>query len=286
MSNQPEESAWLEKPEGDRIPITGSISFGRFASSEVVLADDRVSRRHAMIQVQGEGEFWVIDLGSRNGTYVNQRRVQQPLKLRDNDSIRVGPFTFLFRQPGSAASEPTHAGMQTLIEFRSLPCWLLVADVIGSTDAALGLPPNEWGIDLGRWFLACKELLEKQAGAINKYLGDGFLAFWSEAAGTPEHVLRAAEQLMGLRQRARPAFRFVVHHGEVSHGGVASHGEESLSGPAVNFVFRMEKLAAGLQIPVLFSEAAVWKIGEQAAFSPIGKHPLTGFEGTHNFWTL
>lgn len=40
----------------------------------------------------GAGEYWLVDLGSRNGTYVNERRVSRPTPLRDGDRIQIGPF--------------------------------------------------------------------------------------------------------------------------------------------------------------------------------------------------
>jgi hypothetical protein len=47
-----------------------------------------------------------------------------------------------------------------------------------------------------------------------------------------------------------------VHHGKASVGGSVAVAEESLPGPELNFVFRMEKLARALGEPALLSEAA------------------------------
>ena len=46
--------AWLEDACGSRLLIKGSCSLGRSDANQVPIADDRVSRRHALIQVQGE----------------------------------------------------------------------------------------------------------------------------------------------------------------------------------------------------------------------------------------
>src|SRR6185436_16982756 len=93
--------AWLESPAGVRTPIHGSCFIGRSATNNVVLPDDRVSRRHAMVHAQGENDFWVIDLGSSNGTYVNGRRIPQPSRLADKDRLEIGGHTFTFRHPSS-----------------------------------------------------------------------------------------------------------------------------------------------------------------------------------------
>jgi hypothetical protein len=78
----------------------------------------------------------------------------------------------------------------------------------------------------------------------------------------------------------------VLHHGLVSLGGVPSMGEESLSGPEVNFIFRMEKLAGSLKHVNLMSESASTKIGQRLHGEPAGRHSLSGFEGTFAFLTF
>lgn len=66
-------------------------------------------------------------------------------------------------------------------------------------------------------------------------------------------------------------------------GGGASMGEECLSGPEVNFVFRMEKLAGSLKLSSLMSEAADKRFGGRVRSEPAGRHPLSGFDGTFAF---
>jgi pSer/pThr/pTyr-binding forkhead associated (FHA) protein len=58
---------------------------------DVNLADPEVSRRHAAIQADvGSGAPVVEDLGSRNGTWVNDRRIEAPTPLRAGDTVRLG----------------------------------------------------------------------------------------------------------------------------------------------------------------------------------------------------
>ena len=90
--------AWLERPDGERIAVTGNVSFGRTADNTVVLPDERVSRRHALIHPQGADGYWLVDLGSRNGTYVNRRRIDSAV-LEEDDEVQIGKYrlTFLLR---------------------------------------------------------------------------------------------------------------------------------------------------------------------------------------------
>lgn len=287
MSESDRVEAWLEKPDGSRVAVTGGLSLGRTPDNALMLADARVSRRHALIHPQGAEGCWLVDLGSRNGTYVNQRRVGRPVRLHDGDHIQVGPFALVFRQAHSpAATSPDRmAGQQTFVEVRMQPCWLLVLDVVRSTDLARTLPAGEMAMVLGRWFDACKHLIETHRGVINKFLGDGLLAYWPDGPGQEPHKLGPLiEELRALQAAAHPAFRFVLHRGLVTLGGAASLGEESLSGPEVHFVFRMEKLAGHLGLGALLSAPAASALAGMVTLRPHGDHELPGFAGRHMFF--
>jgi pSer/pThr/pTyr-binding forkhead associated (FHA) protein len=72
-----------------------STSFGRATDNDVVLPDKSISRRHATI-MPGEGGFYLRDLQSQNGTYVDDQRVNEYL-LRDGDRVQLGDLQFTFR---------------------------------------------------------------------------------------------------------------------------------------------------------------------------------------------
>jgi adenylate cyclase len=248
--------AWLEDAAGRRIPIQGTCYIGRSQSNHLVLIDERVSRRHAMVHAQNKNEFWLVDLGSSNGTYLNGRRVAQPCRLVDQDRVEVGPGTYVFRHPKShppSCAVPTDVE-RTIQDVRSMDCWLLVADMEDSTQFIQKSPPEEAPRVTGRWLSACKEIIETHQGTLNKFLGDGFFAYWPDQTGASVTVATALSALRQLQERAAPRFRIVLHYGRVYVGGGASLGEESLLGNEVNFVFRMEKVAASLGCVCMVSE--------------------------------
>lgn len=286
--NEPLPPAFLQRDGAQPVPVTGNCALGRAVGNDVVLVDDRVSRRHATIHAQGEREFWLVDLGSRNGTYLNSRRVSQPTRLRDGDRVQIGPFQLTFSVPTSAA-EHTHGTWladQTQADMRSLDCWLLVCDIIGSTALARERPPEELAVLVGGWFARCKEVVEDNGGTINKYLGDALLAYWPARAETLVHITQSLRDLRRLQEDPRPPFRIVVHHGRVLFGGIPSSGEESLAGPEVNFVFRQEKLAGQIGAVRLASTAAAAQLGQQITVVGAGDHELSGFDGRHAFFTF
>ena len=59
----------------------------------------RVSRQHARITV-AEGRATLEDLGSKNGTFVGDRRIETPIELHDGDEIGVGPLRLRFERRG------------------------------------------------------------------------------------------------------------------------------------------------------------------------------------------
>ncbi|MCC6748544.1 MAG: response regulator [Deltaproteobacteria bacterium] len=80
--------------QGRTYVVVDELLVGRSADAGVRLDGDDVSRRHAHLYRSDEGEFWIEDLGSRNGTQVNGFPVTQRL-LRFGDKIRIGLRTVL-----------------------------------------------------------------------------------------------------------------------------------------------------------------------------------------------
>jgi adenylate cyclase len=287
VSAPPEEGVWLEAADGKRHPIQGSCSVGRIAPNTIVLESPKVSRRHALIHLQNIGEPWLIDFGSSNGTFLNKRRIHQPIRLSDSDQITIGDQVFKFRQPLAISDEyKTVVTQRTLREIENIPCWLLVADIRGFTPLSRSMQSEDLDVLLGAWIFTCKEIIETHHGIINKYLGDGFLAYWPDAATTREEIATVISALRELQRKASPDFRLVVHFGPVAVGGIASMGEESLMGGEVNLIFRLEKLAGSLGQPCGLSEAAHTKLGELLPARSLGEFELKGFEGKCAFFAL
>lgn len=95
--------------------VTGGVtSIGRADANVVCLKDDSdVSRYHAVIAARGD-DFWLSDLGARNGTTVNDEAVVSERKLRDGDLICLGGgSTIEFCSPGARAGEETSAAVST-----------------------------------------------------------------------------------------------------------------------------------------------------------------------------
>ena len=280
--------AWLEAGDGRRAALRGNCRIGRATLNEIIIDGPKASRRHAAIHLQEGPEFWLMDLGSRNGTFRNERRVLRPTRLRDGDRIAVAGVCFLFRQPGTAATPSTDiAGPATLTDFREQPVWLLIADMESFARLSQELPVDRLAGSVGRWIQDCRGLVEKDGGRISKFLGDGFLACWEGSAERAPAVAHALGAFHALRSTGPVQFRVAVHHGNVTFGGTVQLGDESMIGPELNFVFRLEKLASSLRVPFCASSPAQALLAPHVRSEPIaGEHELKGFSGAHRCHAL
>jgi S1-C subfamily serine protease len=95
---------------GKTVEINGSpITLGRDEACDLVLADARVSRRHATLEPAGDGRVSLRDLGSGNGTYVNGERVEAKL-LRGDEQLQLGDTVLV-----TSREQPRAAGGETLL---------------------------------------------------------------------------------------------------------------------------------------------------------------------------
>lgn len=292
---EPAMNAWLETNDGHKIPLQGACTIGRSSHCQFVLPDTCISRRHTLIQQQNEHEYWLVDLGSSNGTKLNGRRLTHPCRLEPGDLIRIHTFEFRFSEvtrTGKLAPTLT-VGMDAEVTQRlkalsieRIHCWLLLADIEGSTKLSQLAPADEWAQTVGGWLLNCRDDIEAFGGTVNKYLGDGIFAYLLEGA---EAALRIRQLLMKLaahQVERKPPFRITLHYGSITTGGVSASGEESLLGAEVNFVFRLEKLAGQLQEPILLSANArtLWPVPEELV--SLGEHVIPSFDGSHEVFGL
>jgi pSer/pThr/pTyr-binding forkhead associated (FHA) protein len=74
---------------GHSYPLDEEITLGRAAGCQVPLEDSYASQVHARV-FHRDGQWYVEDLGSTNGTYLNRRRVAGPMVMKRRDRIQIG----------------------------------------------------------------------------------------------------------------------------------------------------------------------------------------------------
>jgi adenylate cyclase len=299
----------VELARGVTHELPDTAIFGRHEDSTIRLQDVRVSRRHAMIRKQDEETWWFYDLGSYNGSYLNGRRVTTTCPLASGDVITISDTQYRFElfvsgktarvplmplpgHPATAAQELTVA-----------PMIVLVSDIKGFTRLSEILAPEDIAQAIGTWYGACENIVGRETGAIDKFIGDAVLAYWTDITEKSRaHALNAA---MALRQATydihdsmRGVFEAVggefacgvaLHLGEVSHG-VLAPGTLTMLGDAVNTAFRIQNLTRSLGIDVLasgefFDAWPGWSQGK-AYCTPLGPHELRGKSASTNLFAV
>jgi len=94
--------------EGQAVDFDGArLTIGREHDNDIFVEDDRVSRRHAVIELDHDGRVVLRDLNSRNGTFVDGVRLAEPRVLAGGEQLRFGPEHLVVeREPQPPPSSP------------------------------------------------------------------------------------------------------------------------------------------------------------------------------------
>jgi adenylate cyclase len=280
--------AWLDLGD-QRLPLAGkTLSLGRAKANNVVFTSEKVSRRHALVHAQGGAEFSLVDLGSSNGTHLNGRRVVHPVSLHNGDIIQIGEqsLTFHVEEIFDANEQPYYTEAQmTVRDVSELTCWFLLLDIENFVALSTEIPQGELARMVGAWLATCQQIIEQHGGTVSKFLGDGLLVYWNAKSCDPSEVAATLNELTAIQGPRQPPFRWVLHFGTAIFGEAATTGELSALGKDLNFLFRMERIAADGNYRSLISEAAQTEFGSLAKGQLLGRFAgLKGFEGEYSLF--
>jgi len=292
MALDAEVMAWLESESENVISLSGHCTFGRIPGNTVVLPTPKASRRHAMIHEQ-DGEFWVVDLGSTNGIQINGERVTHPVRLQAGDQIQMPDALFTFRQrakvvepPKPVRAPPMTHNRATIADIRLVKCWILLADLKGFTKMSQQVPAEELAPLVGKWMADCQEIVQNQKGVLAKFLGDGFMAHWMDRDDTAASIASACREFQALQKSTELPFRVMLHYGVVSFGGRAPDSSHTMIGTELNFAFRLEKVAARLELLWIFSDAAANRLQGHLPLTSCGSQKVPDFAQDRTCFTL
>jgi len=83
---------------GQEIAIDRDMLVGRHQAADIVLQAAEISRKHAAFLLKDDA-LWVQDLGSSNGTFVNDLRIEQETRLKQDDVVQFATLKFLVLEP-------------------------------------------------------------------------------------------------------------------------------------------------------------------------------------------
>lgn len=287
------------------IPLLAVLSIGRAADNAVVIKDTSASRHHAVILERAPGEFQLTDLGSRNGTTVNGKRLLAPHILANGDTIEIGEVRMHFRHLGE---EPAPAPMMseepeaTVTFHRQARASILVTDIRGFTGISEKLPAGDVAKLLARWFSDAGRLVEELNGTVDRVIGDALLAYWPEVKSDNNDVgeaLTAAREMIARAGRYEQTlaeqhhdlpFRIGcgIHRGTVAMGNIGRHAARDFTiiGDAVNTAFRIEGLCKTLGRQILVSEPIRNAAAGDFRFEDVGTHEIRGKAGALRLFAM
>jgi pSer/pThr/pTyr-binding forkhead associated (FHA) protein len=88
---------------GKTFGVVGALTLGRSAECDISIPSDEISRHHAKLQVVPDGVM-VEDMGSANGTFVNNQRVHGTVLMKHGDELRLDTVRFLLMSPAAEAA--------------------------------------------------------------------------------------------------------------------------------------------------------------------------------------
>lgn len=179
---------------------------------------------------------------------------------------------------------------------------ILFSDVRNFTTLAEGLEPEAVVETLNEYLTAMVDVVFDHRGTLDKYVGDGVMAFFGAPLEDPDHALHACRAALAMQDRLRDlnerweaegrpclSIRIGIHTGEALVGFIGHEGRRldyTVIGDAVNLASRLESLNKECGTAILISESTADRLDDRLPVSPIGERPIRGREGTVTVFTL
>ncbi len=258
--------------EERRLTLNPDVPYGigRSPQNAICIPSDTVSRNHALIKQGEDGAFCVFDLGSRNGTLLNDRLVSSPMPLRDGDTIRLGEVTLRFQQK---ATEPVRQGAKlpsensTVVTFAMVQLTVLVVDIRNFTSLSLELGPTRIAELVHAYNSTAGSILDVSGAWTMKFIGDAVMAIWlRKQEESPAKTLITAfdvfgkmyDFVVGLQEQFSLQNPVTIGGGintgfaTVGNLGSGSNADYTALGDSVNMAFRLEAATRGLSCDLTY----------------------------------
>jgi adenylate cyclase len=244
-------------------------AIGRGEGCAVLLDSRAVSRLHALIQRRESGEYFLVDLGSRNGSFVNGRRVSEPAPLHDNDHLVFAEQELVFRNPGGAVSEPrppvtASEDVPTSAMLVQSLATIVVVDIRDFTRLARSLSEALLSQTIGTWFFRVGQVAERWGSWKQQYMGDAVMAVWVHDNKTHigAELMRALRAVCEIDQVTAEISRCLPLPGLLRIGAGVNTGPAVLGGTyytalgdTVNVAMRLEAATKTTGLNIILGES-------------------------------
>ncbi|MDJ0662299.1 MAG: adenylate/guanylate cyclase domain-containing protein [Crocosphaera sp.] len=265
----------LHTAKGKRyFPLAGKNywTIGRGRDNDFAIGDHCISRNHAILQSTETGDFLLIDLGSRNGTFVNDRRVSIPVTLKSGDKVTFGKTEVDFHGPVRNENDitpPEFADRDTMVLHERRLTSVMVVDMRNFTTLTRQLDEKVLSSLIGNWFRQAGEIIRNAGSWVDKYIGDAVMAIWfhGENEVTKADVIQIFQAVRDLNQMTKQLsqqypvpFELKIGAGintgysMVGNTGSGDHPDYTAIGDTVNAAFRLESATKELGLDVAIGE--------------------------------
>jgi len=270
--------AWI-KIEGTDVKHkmlhASNFCIGRNDDCDLQLDDPKASRNHAIVQHTG-GNYYLIDIASKNGCFLNSKRISAPSTLKNGDQIRIGDTVFQFSMDEVSDDSPDMD--QTMIITKQTATLdikeitILVADIRGFTSLTESLSIEHLSAIMNQWFSDVTDCIAEHDGILDKFIGDSVYARWNTQDHDTDPMLLALKTSCALNKISLsmnerfPEIPFPLDIGigiNTGHAALDIGVEGTAMGDAVNLAFRLEDQSKIIGKNIVMSDNS-WKHLENA----------------------
>jgi adenylate cyclase len=267
-----------------------------------MLESRSVSRLHALVQRKEGGSFSLVDLGSRNGSFVNAQRVSFPVVLNDRDAIVLGDQELLFRNPTLAAPPSVEElsanprNTPTVALYTQALATVVVVDIRDFTPLARTLPEAVLSQTIGTWFLRSGQIAQRHGSWAQKYAGDAVMAVWlhENRGRTASEMVAALKAVAAIDATTSEISREFSLPGPLRIGAGVNTGpvivgsaDFTALGDTVNTAFRLEAATKDLGFAAAIGERTFQELPVRGT-SPFARREvaLKGYESPSVAWAI
>jgi adenylate cyclase len=231
-----------------------------------------------MLQMIGANNYYLIDLGSSNGSFVNGRRVTIPCSLKNGDLITLGETNIEFFCPEATTTpepaEDSDAMTDTMALHRRRLITVAVVDIRNFTKLTQQIDEQLLSEVIGTWFRRAGEIIKRHDSWVDKYIGDAVMAVWihnpsSETAQiSTQEIIKAfkavydlAQMSNALNQEFALPFELSVSAGMntgyamIGQMGSNDRPEYTALGDTVNAGFRLESATKEIEVDLALGQS-------------------------------
>lgn len=174
-------------------------TLGRKPDNDIVLESLVISGRHCAFDLVGVADVWLEDLGSTNGTYVNDHMVKARTRLNDGDVIAIGPFRIKYLQSSGDPASTFGETQAMLASDSQFPQQMHASfEVVSGSSAGLEVPVVKAVTTFGKPGVAVVSVAHRRNGFFVTHLAGNSTPLLNDRPLGPDSVLLSDQDMLDL----------------------------------------------------------------------------------------